>query len=73
VADKGAKHAQAEMRAHLAWYTKGYPDGADVRRLIMRSKDHEEVLQAVETCYGKTRERNLAVQVRATAQLAERH
>jgi nifR3 family TIM-barrel protein len=43
----GEPRAVREMRKHLAWYTKGLPDGADFRNTINRLDAADQVREAV--------------------------
>ena len=40
---KGAEHGMIEMRKHLAWYFKGYPNVAALRAQLVRIKSIEEL------------------------------
>ncbi|MCF7794134.1 MAG: tRNA dihydrouridine synthase DusB [Candidatus Cloacimonetes bacterium] len=49
--EKGYGRAIKEMRSHLAFYTKGYREGAKVRNFINRCFDFEDIYQAIVQLY----------------------
>ncbi len=49
--EKGQKKAVTEIRSHLAYYTKGWRDGAKVRDHINRCLEIEDIFEAVKSLY----------------------
>ncbi len=49
----GPLGAVLRMRKHLAWYSKGFPGGAEFRKRVFRLEDPDEVLDCVEKFFGK--------------------
>jgi tRNA-dihydrouridine synthase B len=41
------------MRSHLAWYSRGFPEGAQFRREVVRIDDPDTVTARVENFFGK--------------------
>ena len=51
IRNKGEKRAIIEMRTHFSYYTKGLKGGAKVRKLINKSLEKNEILNAIELLY----------------------
>ncbi len=49
----GDLSAVRKMRKHLAWYSKGFADGAEFRRHVFRLENPDEVMDSVEQFFGK--------------------
>jgi tRNA-dihydrouridine synthase B len=49
----GATGAVLRMRKHFAWYSRGFPGGAEFRKKVFRLEDVDEVLDCVEKFFGK--------------------
>ncbi|GAC1414070.1 MAG: tRNA dihydrouridine synthase DusB [Candidatus Doudnabacteria bacterium] len=47
VQTKGAKHGVIEMRKHLSWYFKGYPNVSELRSKLVRVNSLEELEQTL--------------------------
>ena len=45
---KGERTARLEMRKHAAWYFKGLPGSAEVRRRINRTPDEASLFAVLE-------------------------
>jgi tRNA-dihydrouridine synthase B len=41
------------MRKHLGWYSKGFADGCEFRKMVFREDDPERVISSVEDFFGK--------------------
>ncbi|MBN2008952.1 tRNA dihydrouridine synthase DusB [candidate division KSB1 bacterium] len=48
VEEKGERLAVQEMRKHLAWYIKGWPNSASLRAQLMQTKRLDDIQQALE-------------------------
>ncbi len=49
----GEGRAVREMRKHLAWYTKGLPDGGEFRNTVNRLERADEVREAIERFFDR--------------------
>jgi tRNA-dihydrouridine synthase B len=49
----GELSAIRKMRKHLAWYSRGFANGADFRQKVFRLESAEQVLNSVERFFGK--------------------
>lgn len=49
IEDKGEKRAVFEMRKHLAWYSKGYPDSAKFRGQVNKAFTKDEILELIDS------------------------
>jgi len=46
------KRSVGQLRKHLAWYTKGYPDGSSFRREINSLNSSEEIVELAQGFLG---------------------
>jgi len=46
-------YAVRRMRKHLAWYSRGFPNGTEFRRRVFREDDPTRVLNCVEEFFGR--------------------
>ncbi len=53
----GEGRAVREMRKHLAWYTKGLPDGGEFRNTINRLERADEVRQTIDRFFDRVEAR----------------
>jgi tRNA-dihydrouridine synthase B len=49
----GLLNAIRRMRKHLAWYSRGFPGGAEFRWSVFRMEDPERVFETVERFFGE--------------------
>jgi tRNA-dihydrouridine synthase B len=55
----GDQGAVKEVRRHVLWYTKGLPDSASFRSMILKVKEKEALFEAIHSYFDSLSRRNL--------------